>query len=158
MARLRLRPLRDDELPGFLRRLDDAYRTQLVELTAMAPEDAREKAARDHADLFPGGRPAQGLHALAVVADEGRVVGSIVYALRAKGQAWLYWIEIDASERGRGYGTDALRLFEEHAREDGARELGLNVFAANEAARSLYRASGWSEQSIWMTKRLEEPK
>ena len=151
---LRLRPLSASELTEFLPRLDDAYRRQLVELAGMPEYEAREKAARDHASLFPGGRVADRHLALAAEDEGGRVVGQIVYALRADGRAWLYWIEVDESIRGRGYGRETLRLFEEHARAAGAHEAGLNVFAANAAARHLYRTSGWREQSVWMGKPL----
>ena len=106
------------------------------------------------ADLLPRGGKGYNRQLVVETAD-GRSVGYVVYALRAQGRkAWLYELEIDEPERGRGYGREALRLFEEHARARGVLEVGLNVFAGNELARALYRRSGWREQSVWMIKSL----
>lgn len=155
MPELRLRPMRADELAAFLPRGEEGYRRQLVEFAGAADDEAREKAARDYAAVFPGGRVQDDHFALVVETADGRSVGYVVYALRAQGRkAWLYELEIDEPERGRGYGREALRLFEEHARARGVLEVGLNVFAGNELARALYRRSGWREQSVWMIKSL----
>jgi ribosomal protein S18 acetylase RimI-like enzyme len=133
------------------------YRRQLVDFAGMSEEDAQAKAQRDYAALFPDGR-VQDDHFVFVVEDEadGRTVGYVVYALRAGGaKAWLYELEIDEAERGRGYGREAMRLFEDDARGRGVEEIGLNVFAGNDVARSLYRSSGFHEQSVWMIKPLD---
>lgn len=147
----------DDELPAFLPRGEEGYRRQLVDFAGMSEEDARAKATRDYAGLFPDGR-VQDDHFLFVVETEleGRAVGYVVYALRAEGRkAWLYELEIDEAERGRGYGREAMRLFEDHARARGVAEIGLNAFAGNDVARSLYRGTGYREQSVWMIKPLD---
>jgi ribosomal protein S18 acetylase RimI-like enzyme len=149
--------MRDDELAAFLPRGEVGYRRQLVDFAAMSEEDARVKAERDYAGLFPDGRVQDDHFVFVVEAEEdGHAVGYLVYALRAGGaKAWLYEIDIDKAERGRGYGREAMQLFEEDARARGVREIGLNVFAGNDVARSLYRSTGYSEQSVWMIKSLD---
>jgi ribosomal protein S18 acetylase RimI-like enzyme len=152
--------MRDDELAAFLLRGEEGYRRQLTDFAGMSGEEARTKAARDYANVFPEGRVQEGHFVLVVeTKPEGRPVGYVVYALRAEGRkAWLYELEIDDAERGRGYGREAMRLFEEDARGRGVEEVGLNVFAGNEVARSLYRSTGYREQSVWMIKALDETK
>ena len=43
---------------------------------------------------------------------------------------------------------------EQWAREQGAGEIGLNVFGANTAARRLYTSLGYGERSVTMSRRL----
>jgi ribosomal protein S18 acetylase RimI-like enzyme len=159
VAALRLRPMRDDELAAFLPRGEEGYRRQLTDFAGMSEAEARAKAARDYANVFPGGRVQEDHFVFVVETEpEARRVGYLVYALRAEGRkAWLYELEIDEAERGRGYGGEAMRLFEEDTRARGVQEVGLNVFAGNDVARSLYRSAGYHEQSVWMIKRLDPP-
>ena len=147
----------DDELAAFLPRGEAGYRQQLVDFAGLTEEDASAKAARDYAHVFPDGRVKDG-HFVYVVEDEtGNAVGYVVYALRDGGsKAWLYELEIDEAYRGRGYGREAMRLFEEDARGRGVREFGLNVFGGNEVARALYRSLEYREASVEMTKPLTE--
>ena len=143
----------DAELADFLPRAEESYVHQLVAFAGMDEAAAREKSARDHASLFPGGRVKDDHFALVVEGAEP--IGWVVYAVRPDAKAWLYDIELYESARGKGHGREAMRLFEDHARARGAREVVLNVWAGNEVARSLYRKTGYSEQSVWMTKPLD---
>ena len=43
---------------------------------------------------------------------------------------------------------------EQWAREQGAGEIGLNVFGANTTARRLYTSLGYGERSVTMSRRL----
>jgi RimJ/RimL family protein N-acetyltransferase len=156
MGALRLRPMSDDELAEFLPRGEDGYYRQLV-VAGMDEGEAREKAGRDYASVFPDRRVQEGHFVFVVEDDAGHTVGHVVYAVRPPGsrRAWLYKLEIDEEERGRGYGREAMHLFEEDAARRGLTEVGLNVFGGNEAARSLYRSLGYSEFAVDMTKRLD---
>jgi ribosomal protein S18 acetylase RimI-like enzyme len=53
-----------------------------------------------------------------------------------------------------GYGRAAMRLAEHHAREAGARTLGLSVFGHNEGARGLYESVGYEPTTVKMRKQL----
>jgi ribosomal protein S18 acetylase RimI-like enzyme len=150
----------DEEMAAFLPRVEEAYVRQLVDSAGMSEEEARTKAAHDYASLFPDGR-VRDEHFVFVVEDGGgRAVGHVVYAVRPPGSrnAWLYKLEIDAASRGRGYGREAMRLFEQDAAARGLTSVGLNVFGGNKAARSLYRSLGYREVAVDMTKHLDEPK
>jgi ribosomal protein S18 acetylase RimI-like enzyme len=68
--------------------------------------------------------------------------------------AYLYEIEIDEAERGRGLGRAAMEAFEREAARRGLAELELNVFGGNTVARSLYQSLGWRETAVHMAKRL----
>ena len=157
-VRARLRPVRDDELPDFIRQAREGYADQ-IERYAYAPrEEAREKAERDIAELLPDGRVPEG-HFAYVVEDEstGEPVGRLWFAERSRGAetvAWIYEISVDEHPRGRGFGREAMLRLEEEVRRRGLREIALNVFGGNDPARSLYRSLGYRDVSVWMSKEL----
>ena len=109
---------------------------------------------------LPGGCPLPDHFVFVVEEVSGRAVGHVFYAVRPPGsrKAWLYDIEIAEESRGRGYGREAMRLFEEEAADRGITTVGLHVFGGNEPARSLYRSLGYRELGVEMTKPLAEPK
>jgi ribosomal protein S18 acetylase RimI-like enzyme len=150
----------DEELAEFLARGEEGYRRQLVDFAGMGEEEAKAKAARDYPGLFPGGRPLPDHFVFVVEEVSGHAVGHVFYAVRPPGsrKAWLYDIEIAEESRGRGYGREAMRLFEEEAADRGITTVGLHVFGGNEPARSLYRSLGYRELGVEMTKPLAEPK
>jgi ribosomal protein S18 acetylase RimI-like enzyme len=151
--RVRLRKVRDDELPAFLQAMRRFYVTDLERHAGLTRAEAEEKATRDHAALLPDGRPLEGHHLLAVEDEDGTLIGRLWYADRPTG-AFLYAIDLDEHVRGRGYGREAMQAFEGLARERGAANLLLNVSGGNEVARSLYRSLGFVEESLQMTKPL----
>jgi GNAT superfamily N-acetyltransferase len=55
--------------------------------------------------------------------------------------AWWVWdIAIDADQRGKGFGREAMPLAEDRVREHGGSTLGLNVFGFNAGGRALYES------------------
>ena len=151
--RIRLREVRDDELPAFLEALRRFYIVDLERNARLTRVEAEEKATRDHAALLPDDRPLAGHHLLAVEDEHGAVIGRLWFAERPTG-AFLYAIDLDEDVRRRGYGREAMQAFEALARERGAAYLSLNVFGGNDIARSLYRSLGYVEESLHMGKRL----
>jgi ribosomal protein S18 acetylase RimI-like enzyme len=151
-----LRPLRDDELPGWIEHHQRWYAQDIAAHGGLGEEAARRKASADMAALFPAGRAKPDSVLLAVEAD-GEVVGSVWFTGRDGPEgpyAFLYAIQIDEPHRGRGVGREAMRLFEQEARARGFATAMLNVFGGNERARGLYRSLGWREAAVHMTKRL----
>ena len=89
--------------------------------------------------------------------DEGEQVGILWWTQRdgdSGPSAYVYEIEVDEAFRGRGYGREAMRLFEEDARAHGLAEASLLVLGGNEVARSLYRSLDYAERAVFMAKRL----
>jgi hypothetical protein len=80
---LRLRPIRDHEFPAFVVASRREYADD-IERNAHVPRDeAREKAQRDFATLFPGDRPAESQTVLVVEDEEtGEAVGRVWFAAR----------------------------------------------------------------------------
>ena len=90
------------------------------------------------------------------IKDNGEVVGTIWYETRdrAMREAYLQDIFIDEDRRGRGYGKETMRVFEESARKEGAGRIQLNVFGFNSVARNLYLKMGYQDAAITMMKYL----
>lgn len=158
MAEVRLRPLRDEELPAHIERMRAEYAEDIERNGGLSRPEARAKAERDVAGLFTGGRPIAGQE-LRIVEDAGSgdVVGRIHYAERPAGsrRAWLYDIAIEEHTRGRGLGRAAMELFEEELRREGFTRVSLNVFGGNERARALYRSLDYREVAVEMSKDLD---
>lgn len=155
---VRLRPLREDEVRGFIDGLGREYVRGLIEDASLTKEEAEEKAANDHASLFPGGRPQPDHHMYILESETGEAVGYLFWARReapgSGSRAFLYQILIDEPFRGRGLGRQAMELLETEVRADGLPGIDLNVWGGNDLARSLYRSLGFEERSVFMSKEL----
>ena len=157
---VRLRPMTEHEFAAWLPSAFDAYITERVRL-GESEKVARRRSAEQQALYFPADRPAVG-HELFVLDDDGRRVGMVWVGPRPNqeddpAQSWLFNIEIDEEQRGRGHARTALQLVEAHLALQGVRELGLNVFADNVVARRLYTGTGFREVSAVMAKTLPAP-
>ena len=154
MQDVRLRPLRDDELPDYLAVTQANYERSLIEEAYVPPDEARAKAERDTASLLPDGLATEGHFLYAIEDVHGERVGSLHYAERPRGSGdvWLYYVVIDERFRGRGLGRAAMRRLEDDARERGFRRIALNVWVGNGRARQLYRSLDYREVSVHMTK------
>ncbi len=81
---------------------------------------------------------------------EGAVVGfAQLYPMYSSVQTSRIWVLNDIfvppEHRRAGIATELLRAAIAYARDDGASRLQLETGRRNEAARALYRASGWRE-------------
>ena len=117
---------------------------------------AHRNAEANHERLFPGGAPAPG-HDVLRILDDGRPVGVIWVGPHPQdldGVGWIWDVEVDPEERGRGLGRTAMLLAEEHARSLGYRALALNVFGFNATARGLYESLGYETTAEQMRKEL----
>ncbi|HYP52699.1 MAG TPA: GNAT family N-acetyltransferase [Pyrinomonadaceae bacterium] len=101
--------------------------------------------------------------AVFVAEEDGRAVGFVSVRAKVKSRgieereheyAYVSDLVVLHAYRGRGLGRELLRRAEEHARAAGAKILRLGVLAANEQARGLYRASGFEDRVVEMTKTL----
>jgi ribosomal protein S18 acetylase RimI-like enzyme len=158
---LRLRPLRDDELPAFIEQGKREYTRALVDEAGLPLERAAAKTESDYASLFPDGsrQPHQRISVLED-ADSGETIGRLFWAERqppdgSGPRCYLYDIEIDERFRGRGLGRRAMQLLEQEAHSAGLPGIDLNVWGGNEVARSLYRSLGFAERAVFMSKDFE---
>ena len=150
--------MREDEWPAFVEVGKRQYAADMVENGGMTPQAAAEKAEQDFAGLLPEGLATEGHFIYAIEdAETGSPVGRLWFAVRevwGESVAFLYDVYLEESVRGRGLGKQAMLLLEEEARARGLTRVSLNVFGGNTVARSLYRALGYAENAVWMSKAL----
>jgi len=149
--------MRDDELDARLPQMQADYVNAMIDEGGFAREVAEAKAAADTAALFPEGRPTPD-QAVFVIEADGEPVGRLWVAERPeilhRGALWVLELHIDEEHRGCGYGRAGMLYAEEEAGRRGLDRIALSVFAANEAARSLYRGLGYAENAVLMAKNL----
>ena len=77
---------------------------------------------------------------------QGLPVGFVI--LKGLGTETIEFRRVAISQKGRGYGTHAVRLVKEAAfGEMGARRLWLDVYDFNDRARAIYEAEGFETES-----------
>jgi ribosomal protein S18 acetylase RimI-like enzyme len=152
---VRVDDLTAGELGAFLDRSSAEYIRERME-SGDSREYAEQRSRESNEQYFPGGVPAAG-HRVLRVFDDARAVGTLwlgPFSAEHPSDWWVFDIEIEPEQRGRGYGRAAMLLAEEVAREGGATRLGLNVFGHNTVAQHLYSTLGYDVTAINMSKRV----
>ncbi len=147
---LESRPMTPDEIAEFRVSHEPVYAADIEAHAGWTRADSEAKAKRDMEAMFPAGEAQEG-HALLVLEVEGERVGEMWMRVFERG-LWLYWVFIAPERRGQGLGREAMAILEDEARKGGHGTIELNVFGANETARSLYRALGYREEAVVMSK------
>jgi RimJ/RimL family protein N-acetyltransferase len=152
MGRLRLEPMSDADIAVFPMSQLEEYTKQIEVYGGWTAEDARAKAERDMALTFPGGQLLPGHHLFHLLEEATGEWAGILWYRRDERGLWLFQVTIEESRRGQGLGREAMELLEAEARRLGAPRIELNVFGGNDAARALYRAMGYREDAVTMSK------
>ena len=148
-----VRPLRADEFPGLLARVQAGYVSDMV-AAGVEPEVARTKSDRDHAAILSDGMATAG-HSFYAIEDDGERAGYLWLAERDSElgrNLFVYAVEVDEDRRGRGLGRAAMRFAEDEARRRGIPKVALNVFGGNDVARGLYTSLGYRDTAVYMEK------
>lgn len=97
--------------------------------------------AEEIADLGsgPGG--------FALIAEDPKPCGMVIWRT-AVGEAEIYTIAVDPSARQRGIGRALVETTMTLARQEGAREIFLEVSVENQAALALYAATGFERVGL----------
>ncbi|WP_067497671.1 N-acetyltransferase [Actinoplanes sp. TFC3] len=173
MPEIRLEPMTDAQFAHYSATAEEGYAKLIAESGDMSWEAAVEKAAADYRRLLPQGMQSpddfffrahgdspHGGAADGGAADGGAADGGVgMIWLRitpdAEGlKAWIYDIEVDESQRRRGYGRAIMRAAEQFCRSREVVSVGLNVHGGNTGARALYEEEGYAVTSLQMRKQL----
>jgi ribosomal protein S18 acetylase RimI-like enzyme len=134
----------------------DGFADSLVTASEMPLDEARAEAARRTDELLPRGVRTEGM-LLWTAEAAGRAVGWIWVSLPRRnrpGTAWVYMVEVDADQRGKGYGRAIMLAAEAELIKLGIPKLGLNVFGHNTNAIRLYESLGFEVTEQQMAKPL----
>ncbi|WP_446664438.1 N-acetyltransferase family protein [Flexivirga sp. B27] len=149
---MRVRPVTDAELPDFISTTMREYADQKHRMGGVPLEQAVAESEAESEQYFPGGRLSEG-HAVFIATDDaGARVGRLWMAPRGvdKDTAFIYDIEVQADQRGKGYGRALMREAEKWSRDNGYQTLALHVFGGNDIAINLYRSLGFITTDVMM--------
>lgn len=132
---------------------------QVSRATGKDLDDAVAESRELLPKMLPAGLATEGMHFFVVVDEAGRELGWLWLGRGRSDPAagFVYDIIVDADMRGRGYGRAAMVAVERFFQAQGTVRVGLDVFASNGVAHSLYESLGYRAIQIVMTKTLEEP-
>lgn len=157
MTELRTRPMTADEFATFRAELIARYAADKAEAGNWPADQAGALAARQVDGLLPQGAGTAGMLLLIAETPAHERVGHVWVQLRspeAGGEAWIFDIEVEPAQRGKGHGRALLAAAERETAAHGVPTIGLNVFGANVVARDLYESSGYEITSMQMRKHL----
>ena len=125
-----LREMGPERLAEWLPGMWADYRSSIV-AAGFSEEAADANVARNRAGLASDEGLAEGNHVFDVLVG-GRPVGVLWIGRpsgegEVEGEYYIYDVEVDEAERGRGYGRLAMELAEAWVRGAGGSRLGLNV-------------------------------
>lgn len=143
-----LRPMDDSDYAAYREHADRAFAEDWLASGLAANLDEALQVAREQmSELMSQGLQTPGNHLFTVRDDDDRRVGILWLHFNDR-RGFIYDIEIDVAERGRGYGTQTLRAAAAETRAAGPSILALNVFGSNDDARRLYAKEGYRETEI----------
>jgi GNAT superfamily N-acetyltransferase len=99
-------------------------------------------------------------HAALIACEAGRPVGFVLLLaslpdeVTGDDQAWVAYMAVERSARGRGIGSALLAAAEDEARRLGAPYIALMVTEANAPARALYERAGYVAERRLLCKTL----
>ena len=116
-------------------------------------EEGRVAARKQFDELLPDGLNSEGHYFWKVVAEDGAAVGDLwVLVEPAKERAFIYFIGIDETYRGKGYARATMQTLEAKVKPMGANRIDLNVFGDNTTAIRLYQSLGYQVLGMGMRK------
>lgn len=150
--------LSEQDFNTYLERLISEYAEDKVKSGNWPPSDALQRSRQAFRDLLPDGVHTSGHSLFAVVdANSGEKVGLVWFGRVEQALepfAFIYEIFINEDMRGRGYGTQTMRLLEEKVAEMGLNRISLHVFGHNQGAFRLYQKLGYEITNISMSKKV----
>jgi len=159
VGHLSVRPMMPAEFEAIRSRMIREYAAEHVRAGDWSAEDAEARAAAQTDELLPNGVDTADMFMLTAQTSDGQDVGHVWVGLKrpsGSGQgAWIYNIEIDPNQRGKGYGRALLKAAEQETARRGVTTIGLNVFGPNAVARNLYESAGYEVASLQMKKEIE---
>lgn len=141
---------------GFQKYYQDAIRKIAKEyvISGYCDEDnALEYTKNLFREMLPQGLETLG-HYIFDIVNGNQIIGMIWYMMKSNDEAFICDFIIKEEYRGQGFGTETMKILEEHARGLGIKKMTLHVFGHNKSAIALYQKLGYTPFSMHMAKEL----
>jgi ribosomal protein S18 acetylase RimI-like enzyme len=155
---VRLVPMTENEFEAYLNQTVPEYAAENVRAGYWSEEDALERSRKIYLNLLPQGVETENNYLFHIQVEEsGEKVGFVWIKHEVpRPHGFIFDIRLDETQRGKGYGKQAMLALEKFAKELELETIGLHVFAHNAAAMNLYKRLGYQVTSQNMVKRLEK--
>jgi len=155
---VQLVPMTPQEFALFLEHDIRAYAEERTRAGFWSQAEALARSHKEHRALLPDGLKSR-YHHLYTIKDSvsGAAVGSLWLKTdfdSSRAAGFVFDLEIHEGHRRKGYARQAMQELENIVRQMGLRQLGLHVFAHNQAARQLYEELGYRVASLNLLKDL----
>jgi GNAT superfamily N-acetyltransferase len=156
IGKIELRTLSEDSYDRFMVELQDRYAKDRMESNLLSEEEAIEFTQNQWSSFLPDGRTTEGHFFFDLInsSDNSSTGVSWLFINKGNRSSFIFELFLAPELRGMGLGKSALRVLEDFAKSQGARTLGLNVFASNDRAKSLYTGFGFRDVSTDMIKSI----
>ncbi|MCB0416366.1 MAG: GNAT family N-acetyltransferase [Bdellovibrionaceae bacterium] len=154
MTSINLRSMSPEEFESFCTANKEDFAKQRAVTDYLSLEESKSVVEDKYKKLLPEGQATPG-HYFFKGEVAGKPVGDgWIFVDASTGESFLYMIQVEPSQRGKGFGKLLLAALELHAQKLGSRVLWLNVFEDNHTARRLYESSGYRVATLHLNKRL----
>ncbi len=155
---VRLVPMTEDEFESFRQHSLESFVAGKTAAGYFDEGSARAIGEQTFSGLLPQGLATPGQHLVAVEAqDSGERVGLLWFGVADQGAGPLAYVFdglIFEPHRRKGYASAALAALEAAAEKAGARQIALQLFGSNEAARALFAERGFAVTDVMLAKGL----
>ena len=150
-----LTPMSKSTQDEYFRRTWEAYRDDIIK-AGITLEQAEENVKQTQESVLTNGILNSNQYIFDVNFNEIKIgILWLVHRVEIKEGNWyIYDIEIEEGERGKGLGKLTMLAAENFVKSQRGDTLGLNVFGFNIAARKLYESLGYETLAIQMKKEI----
>ncbi|HET6845402.1 MAG TPA: GNAT family N-acetyltransferase [Anaerolineales bacterium] len=153
---VKLIPLTQKEFDDFLEHDIRVYAQERTQAGFWSEAEAITRSRKEHKALLPDGLRSRYHHLYTIrESEQGEALGVLWLKTdfdTSRATGFIFDIEIHEPHRRKGFAREAMHELENVSRGMGLRQLGLHVFAHNEAARALYEELGYQVASMNMLK------
>nr|WP_321980939.1 GNAT family N-acetyltransferase [uncultured Cohaesibacter sp.] len=160
-ARVHLEPFAEADFQSWFDHCTEEYAKDKQKTFGCTPEAARAFAQSSMQSALADGLQTTDNHLFKIKDEKGNKIGAIWIAVQTQfnqKSAFIYDIEIEGNERGKGYGRAAMLALEAEVAKMGLPSIGLHVFAFNERAFALYQSLGFEVTDYTMRKQIQPQK
>jgi ribosomal protein S18 acetylase RimI-like enzyme len=151
---IQLIPMQQEDFEAYLERDIREYAEEHVRNGNWKPEEALERSRKEHEQLLPDGLRSKNQYLFSIIDVAGDQKLGMLWVNVENNQAFVYDFRIDESQRGKGYGKQALRALDEKLKQMNVESVALHVFGDNLVAQELYKKMGYQITGIHMRKML----
>lgn len=153
---IHLVPMTESEFETYLEKAIPEYAADKAGAGDWSEQEALERSRKTYQQLLPQGVKTENNYLFRIQVDEsGEKIGVLwMRHEKPRPHGFIFDIVLDETQRGKGYGKQAMLALEEIAKDMGLETIGLHVFAYNTVAMQLYKKLGYEVTSQNMVKRL----